>query len=83
MYVLDGGETPRSVSEDFEMLAKSMHVYDAEFTVDDDKLALVDTSIALFHLLLSKVSPLIAPLLFPDCSLVAPRLLSDCTPIAL
>jgi len=54
MYVLDGGETPRSVSEDFEMLAKSMHVYDAEFTVDDDKLALVDTSIALFHLLLSK-----------------------------
>jgi len=54
MYVLDGGETPRSVSEDFEMLAQSMHVFDGNFTVDEDKLALVDTSIALFHLLLSK-----------------------------
>jgi len=55
MYVLEGGE-PRTVSDDFNLLKTAMNVYTdgATFSVDTDKAALVNTSIALFHLLLKR-----------------------------
>ena len=53
MYLIDGG-APVSVSEDFELLANCMRIFEGHFSVEKDKAALVDTSIALFHLLLAK-----------------------------
>ena len=53
MYVCDGG-APRDVSTDVSALVSSMDYMGGEYTVSDDRLNLVDASIALYYILLKK-----------------------------
>ena len=54
MFVCDGVTPPRDVSTDLALLTVTMRFMQGEFTMSDDRHNLVDTSIALYFLLLGK-----------------------------